>query len=173
MGYRVAANLVLGADGSTTLDGSSNGLTFPADRVRFHQLRREFKAILIGGNTAREEPYTKTPLPLIVLSHQPLTFLLESNSNAMVWNVPIPTAISRANGIYGDLLLEAGPALVSEAVIAGLLTELFLTISPKTPAENQIDLAKLTATATQISEERVPGVPGALFLHYRLAPSQD
>lgn len=173
MGYRVAANLVLGADGSTTLGGSSGALSFPADRVRFHQLRREFKAILIGGNTARHEPYTKTPLPLIVLSHQLHPFLLESNNFAVVWNLPLREAIARATLSYGDLLLEAGPALVSEAVADGLLTELYLSISPKTPAENQIDLATLTATATQTSKERIELTPGALFLHYRLAPSHD
>ena len=171
MGYRIAANLVLGADGSTTLGGSSSALSFPADRVRFHQLRREFKAILIGGNTARHEPYAKTPLPLIILSHQPHPFLLESNNLAVVWNLPLREAISRATLIYGDLLLEAGPALVSKAVDDELLTELFLSVSPKIPSENQIDLASLTAAATQISEERIETPPGALFLHYRLAPS--
>ena len=173
MGYRVAANLVLGADGSTTLGGSSGGLSFPADRVRFHQLLREFKVILIGGNTARHEPYAKTPLPLIVLSHRPHPLLVESNNFAVVWNLPLREAISRATLIYGDLLLEAGPALVSVAVADGLLTELFLSISPKTPAENQISLASLTTAATQISEERVETPHGALFLHCRLAPSHD
>jgi hypothetical protein len=69
MSNRVAANLVIGADGSTTRGGSSRGLSFEADRQRFHQLRGEFDVILVGGNTARSEPYSKTPIPLIVLTH--------------------------------------------------------------------------------------------------------
>ncbi len=172
MSYRVAANLVLGADGSTTLGGSSKGLSFPADRLRFHQLRTEFKVILIGGNTARQEPYWVTPLPLIILSHHDLPALLEVNEKAVRWELPLSQAIARAGELYGDTLIEAGPALIKEAVAAGLVTELFITISPDTPAENQIDIKDLTSGAIEVSRESDASAPGSLFLRYRLAPSQ-
>jgi len=170
MAYRVAANLVLGADGSTSLHGSSAGLSLPEDRARFHDLRREFKAILIGGNTARNEPYKRTPLPLIVLSHQPLPERLGSNEKALAWNLPLSVAIPQAGGTYGDLLLEGGPAFIQEAIACGQLTELYLTISPLTPAENQIDILELTANAEELSRYELGG---SLFLHYRLAPSHE
>ena len=178
MRNRVAANLVLGADGSTTLNGSSRGLSFPADRLRFHQLRSQFRAILIGGNTARNEPYSKTPLPLIVLSHRPLPSPLKANEEAVAWNLALPEAIDSATTVYGDIILEAGPDLVTEALRAGLLTELFVTISPVTPKENQIDLAELVVGGEEIARESIDSLPGALFLHfrflnYRLAPSHD
>ena len=173
MGIRVAANLVIGADGSTTFNGSSRGLSFPADRLRFHQLRAEFHAILIGGNTAKNEPYGKTPLPLIVLSHHPLPALIKANERAVLWDLSLPVAITRAKQEYGDLLVEAGPKLLSAALRLGLLTELFVTISPATPGENQIDLNEFIAGAEEISRESIDDAPGALFLHYRLAPSHD
>ena len=122
MSYRVAANLVLGADGSSTLRGSSAGLSFPADRERFHQLRRDFGAILIGGNTARNEPYQKTPLPLIVLTRQGLPDRLSSNPIATAWDLSFRDAVATATAQYGDRLIEAGPALVSAAISDGLLT---------------------------------------------------
>ena len=65
---RVLANLVLGSDGSTTLDGSSKALSSASDRKRFHELRTLASAILIGGNTARTEPYASTPVPLVVVT---------------------------------------------------------------------------------------------------------
>lgn len=173
MRNRVAANLVLGADGSTTLGNSSKGLSFPADRLRFHQLRQEFQALLIGGNTARSEPYGKTPIPLIVLSRQPLPERLRANKLAVLWDLPLPEAIARAREVYGDLLLEAGPHLITEALRKGLLTELFVTISPAAPGENQINLEELIVGSQEISRESSDSVPGAHFLHYRLAPSHD
>jgi riboflavin biosynthesis pyrimidine reductase len=162
---RVAANLVLASDGGTTINGSSIGLSFPADRQRFHQLRQEFDAILIGGNTARNEPYKKTPVPLIVLSHTELPLNIAANPLAQHWNLSIAEAIPRATRIYGDLLIEAGPRLVQEALSAGLVTELFLTISRSTSGENPVDIAELTRGALEISrEESDEGV----FLKYRI-----
>jgi len=157
MGHRVAANLVLAADGGATLNGSSAGLSFPADRRRFHQLRQGFDAILIGGNTARNEPYQKTPLPLIVLSHSELPPKIATNPQAVRWNLPISEAITRAIQEYGDLLIEAGPTLVREALSMGLVTELFLTISRSTSGENQVNVAELTRGAVEISREESDG----------------
>jgi len=170
MAARVAANLILGSDGSTTLAGSSAGLSFPADRLRFHQLRQEFSAILIGGNTARHEPYTTTPLPLIVLSHDPLPDRLLGNEQARAWDLPLVAAVERATDEFGDLLFESGPALLMEAIQDGLIQELFLTISEKAGGEGFINPEELTRGSVLISSD---AVPGGQFLHYRLAPSHD
>lgn len=167
---RVAANLVIGADGSTTLKGSSRGLSFPADRERFHELRGEFKAILIGGATARSEPYQRTPLPLIVLTHGSLPVELSTNPLAENWNEPISLAIPRARDLFGDLLLEVGPTLLQGALKARLVTELFLTISNVTGGENVMEIATLIKSFEEVSRE---SVEGGLFLAYRLAPSHS
>lgn len=170
MSSRVAANLVLGADGSSTLAGSSAGLSFPADRVRFHQLREGFGAILIGGNTAHNEPYGKTPLPLIVLTHRGLPTRLQGNSQAVAWNMPLAQAVQRAESRYGDLLIEAGPVLVKSALAQGLVTDLYLTLSHATGGENLVEATQLVVGADELSREEVEG---GLFLHYRLAPSHE
>jgi len=152
------------------LAGSSAGLSFPADRLRFHQLRQEFSAILIGGNTARHEPYTTTPLPLIVLSHDPLPDRLLGNEQARAWDLPLVAAVERATDEFGDLLFESGPALLMEAIQDGLIQELFLTISEKAGGEGFINPEELTRGSVLISSD---AVPGGQFLHYRLAPSHD
>jgi riboflavin biosynthesis pyrimidine reductase len=133
-------------------------------------LRKEFGAILIGGNTARNEPYSKTPIPLIVVSSRALSGSALTNPLALLWDLPLPAAIGRATELYGDLLIEAGPVLVKAALAEGLLTELYLTISDSIGGENPIAAAELTAGASEISREKVEG---GLFLHYRLAPSHD
>ena len=170
MGARVAANLVIGSDGSTTLHGSSKALSPASDRQRFHQLRLEFGAILIGGNTARNEPYAKTPIPLIVLTSQPLAGPAALNPEVITWNMPLQEAIPKAISSYGDLLLEAGPTLLQKAITGGLLTELFLTISPIEGGENPINQDALLTDWVEVARDEVDGV---LFLHYRLAPTSD
>lgn len=168
--WRVAANLVVGIGGTTTLNASSAGLSTPADRTHFHRLRGEFGAILIGGNTARNEPYAKTPVPLIVLSHHPLSGPAALNPQAVQWNMPLAAAITQARSLYGNLLIEAGPALLKEAVRNHLLTDLYLTRSPIEGGENPISLEELLDSALELSRREVDGT---LFLHYRLAPTRD
>jgi dihydrofolate reductase len=161
MGARVAANLVIGGDGSTTLGGSSAALSFPADRIRFHQLR---------GDTARREPYSKTPLPLIVLTHHTLPNQVATNPLAIAWHMNLIEAIPVAQEVYGDLIIEAGPALIRPAIQGGYLTELFITKSERAGGEGVIDLTKLLEGWTVLSDEVVAG---GHFLHYRLAPSHE
>ena len=168
MANRVAANLVIGADGATTMGGSSSGLSAPADRARFHHLRGEFKVIMIGGNTARNEPYAKTPIPLIVLTHHPLRGSATANPLAVAWSTSLPDAVALALQNYGDLLIEAGPALVRSAISSQLLTEIFITLSTRVGGENAVDLMEFIQGGTEISREPFDG---GLFLHYRLAPS--
>ena len=64
----IELSLVIGADGSLVKKGSSREISSTADRQRFLALRRGFDAIVIGGQTARMEPYERTPIPLIILS---------------------------------------------------------------------------------------------------------
>ena len=168
MSNRVAANLVIAVDGATTLGGGSSGLSAPADRARFHQLRSEFKAILIGGNTARSEPYAKTPIPLIVLTHLPLTGAVTANPLAIAWNISLPDAVALALTNYGDLLIEAGPVLLRSAMASHLLSEIYITLSDRRGGENPVELAEFIQGGVEISRQPFDG---GVFLHYRLAPS--
>lgn len=68
MSDQLLANLLIASNGATTLAGRSRGLSFRADRERFHQIRSSARAIVIGGGTYRAEPYLDVTLPLYVAS---------------------------------------------------------------------------------------------------------
>ena len=53
----VMTNLVASVDGATAISGASGGLSGPADREIFHQLRGVADAILVGAGTARADRY--------------------------------------------------------------------------------------------------------------------
>jgi riboflavin biosynthesis pyrimidine reductase len=167
---RVLANLIIGLDGSTTLNHRSAGLSFPQDRLRFHALRKESDVILIGGNSARNEPYAITPLPLIVLSHtDQLPKEIIANTQVVLWNKNIFDAISDAKKTYKHILVEAGPSLLGPALRAGLIDELHICISNISGGESQISLKDFTTGYTQIKREEVEG--GA-FITYSPAPTE-
>ena len=94
---RVLANSVLGSDGSTTLDCSSKALSSASDRKRFHELRALASVILIGGNTARTEPYASTPVPLVVITRSgEIPESVRSNPKARIWELDPVSAANRA-----------------------------------------------------------------------------
>ena len=155
----VLANLVLGSDGSTTLDGSSKSLSSAEDRRRFHELRRLASAILIGGNTARNEPYATTPIPLVVITKSGLIpESVRANPIAQIWELDPISAIARARDEFGEnVLVEGGMKLIQELLIANKIDELYLTLSDKSGGENIYDLSALTRDFTVESSEKTGG----------------
>jgi riboflavin biosynthesis pyrimidine reductase len=155
----ILANLVLGSDGSTTLDGSSKSLSSAEDRKRFHELRAQASVILIGGNTARTEPYAQTPVPLIVISKSgDIPDSVRRNSMAQIWDLdPISAVEKAANQFGGNLLVEGGMNLIQELLIANKIDELYLTLSKKSGGENVYDLSALTREFTVESSEKIEG----------------
>ena len=127
----VRANLVLSADGSTTLAGSSRGLSSPEDRRRFHQLRSEADLIVIGGKTAHIEPYEKTPVPLIVFSRNPLTrHRASENPLAKTINTdPVEFLRERDRNKFPRVVVEGGFHLVLSLLEGRILDGLFLTVT--------------------------------------------
>ncbi len=155
----VLANLVLGSDGSTTLDGSSKSLSSANDRRRFHELRALASAILIGGNTARNEPYATTPIPLVVITKSGLIpESVRANPIAQIWEMDPISAIARARDEFGEnVLVEGGMKLIQELLIANKIDELYLTLSDKSGGENIYDLSALTRDFTVESSEKSGG----------------
>lgn len=153
-GRYVLANLLMAADGSTTVRGRSVGLSSPADRARFHQLRATADYILIGGNTARSEPYAATPVPLVVLTRGNLPDEVSSNSMARAVKAGLPEVL---DALEGNILIEAGPALLQEAMRLKLVDELHLTITTAEPHENQIALEDLIVGYQEESREEING----------------
>ena len=155
----VIANLVVSAIGATSKDGSSVGLSSPADRQRFHELRKQSDAILIGGSTARREPYKKTPIPLFIITHS-LVRLQPKNQLAKQLNLPPKLALTEISNFFANkesaqILVEAGPKLLTQMIEEGLIQTLYLTINHGATGENIIDLKELVKGFKLISSEKI------------------
>ena len=138
-----SASLVVGADGSTTKFGSSSGVSSPADRSAFIKRRRSFDAILIGGNTARTEPYSSSPVPLIVISRRMINPLPE-NPQVRLWNTTPAQALGLARIEFGKrILVEAGVGMLKELLDDKLIDEFFLTVTREQGGENYINWSKI------------------------------
>lgn len=139
----VTVTLVVGSDGSTTKNGSSAGVTTAADRSEFLARRRTADCIFIGGNTARTEPYHRTPVPVVVISRS-LVNPLADNRLAHCWNLSPEKALDRAIKTFGpNVHIEAGVAIITELISAGLIDALELSITPVTGGEDVIDIDQL------------------------------
>lgn len=165
-----SANLIVGADGSTTLANSSMGLSTDEDRRRFHELRSKNDLILIGGNTARREPYKRTPIPLYILTHTKVR-LQPKNQLAKQFALSPVEMINELKSSFNseqnrpiNLLVEAGPALLKQMIDEGLIDNLFLTINQEKTGDNQIVLAQLTKGFELINRENIPPCD---FLFYK------
>jgi riboflavin biosynthesis pyrimidine reductase len=162
----IVANLVLGADFSYS---PSRELTTAHDRERFHEIREGAGLIVIGGNTARQEPYEKSLLPTLVITRQEnstfSTGLLE-NENVQIRTVQDGTSLAeivieeseklyRKSGMEKFLLIEAGPHFIAAITQAELLDTLFLTRTHKIASGARLDekwLLQLNAGATLVDQ---------------------
>lgn len=165
-----SANLIVGADGSTTLANSSMRLSTDEDRRRFHELRSKNDLILIGGNTARREPYKRTPIPLYILTHTKVR-LQPKNQLAKQFALNPAQMINELKSSFNseqsgpiNLLVEAGPALLKQMIDEGLIDNLYLTINQEKTGDNQIVLAQLTKDFELIKRENIPPCD---FLFYK------
>ncbi len=145
----VSANLIVGIDGSTTANGSSIGLSNDEDRQRFHQLRGKSDLILIGGNTARREPYKRTPIPLYILTHSKVK-LQPKNQLAKQFQLTPKQLLEEVGSKFESsselpikLLVEAGPKLLLEMISQSLVDYLYLTVSLNKKGENKVDIDEL------------------------------
>lgn len=151
----VIATLVVGKDGSTSKNGSSAGVTTSADRGKFLARRRLADCILIGGNTARNEPYYRTPIPVVVVSHSTLNALAD-NSNAHWWNTSPEIALARAIATFGpNVVIEAGAEMISRLADLGLVDALELSVTDVIDGVQPIDYKKLLAKFSIVSETQI------------------
>ena len=89
----IRANFIVGQDGSSTHNGSSIGLSNKIDKERFRRLRTECDVVVIGGNTARNEPYKNLNKPLVVITSSKNT-LIDGKTNYLQLNQPLEEAIT-------------------------------------------------------------------------------
>jgi len=151
----VVATLVVGQDGSTSLNGRSAGVSSAKDRQTFLQRRREVDVIIIGGNTARAEPYNKTPVPLIVISRS-LVNPVQGNHLALFWNCSPVDAVSKARRLFGEkILIEGGISMINELIENKMIDQLELSVTPVTGGENLIDWKELLAKFEHYSSTEI------------------
>ena len=153
----VTVTLVTGSDGSTSKGGNSAGVSSAADRTSFLARRRAADCILIGGNTARTEPYQRTPVPVVVISKS-LINPLANNRLAHCWNLTPVKALDRAIKTFGpNVHVEAGASIIDELLSAGRVDALELSITEVLDGEDKVDLAKLLSYFSQQSEKIADG----------------
>ena len=153
----VFASLVVGADGSTSKNGSSSGISSGADRTTFLARRRNADFILIGGQTARTEPYHRTPVPVVVASRSMINALAD-NRLAHWWNLPPVSALEKGVKKFGpNVLVEAGPQLINELIQARVLDGIYLSITSVTDGENLIDIEALLSNFTSVQRDEIQG----------------
>ena len=149
---QVIATLVVGSDGSTAKDGSSRGVTSTLDRARFLERRRRVDAILIGGNTARTEPYRKTPVPVVVISTSMINALAD-NRQAYWWNASASEALERARRLFGPtILVEAGASIINELIASGEVDRLELSVTQVSGGEDRIDIQKMLSHFAHVED---------------------
>jgi riboflavin biosynthesis pyrimidine reductase len=102
--------------GQSTPHLTSSPLSSLEDRRRFREHRQWAHAIVIGGETARVEPYGKSKKPVLIYSHK--------KQRIDDWESEFSSLASR----YGaHILIEAGPNLLHQLLEAGVVDELYLT----------------------------------------------
>ena len=135
----VVATLVVGSDGSTSKESRSAGVSSPEDRKAFLKRRREVDVIIVGGNTARHEPYNRTPVPLVVISRS-LVNPVQGNHLALFWNCSPAAAVEKARSLFGEkILIEGGISMINDLLSHNLIDQLELSVTPVTGGDDPID----------------------------------
>jgi riboflavin biosynthesis pyrimidine reductase len=156
----VTANLIVGQDGSTTLNGSSTGLSTAPDRLRFHQLRVHQDLIIIGGNTARREPYKRTPIPLYILTHAKIRLQPKNQLAKQFQLTPAQLLAEISNNFQCqqpqiNVLVEAGPNLLIQMIDQSLIDYLYLTVNLDKQGENRISISDLVENFELLESEKI------------------
>jgi riboflavin biosynthesis pyrimidine reductase len=139
----VVATLVVGADGSTSKGGNSRGVASNADRQAFLARRRGADCIVIGGQTARVEPYARTPVPVVVISRSMINALAH-NRLAHWWNLSPAQAIAKAHAKFGEnIFVEAGASVVLSMLEERLIDQFELSVTDIQGGEDPIDIEKI------------------------------
>ena len=153
----VFASLVVGSDGSTAKGGNSRGITSGVDRTAFLARRRSADFLLIGGETARVEPYHRTPVPVVISSRSMINSLAD-NRLAHWWNLSPADALAKGVKKFGEnVLVESGPTIIDDLLIDKVLDGIYLSITSVTGGENPIDIAALLGNFVEIDRQDVEG----------------
>jgi riboflavin biosynthesis pyrimidine reductase len=151
----VMVNMVGTLDGNASFDGRSAPLSDAGDRSLFHALRARADAIMAGPGTLGTERYHPAGKPVVTLTRSgrlptDIPLFAEPDGRVIAFSGGEPElggvaaqvsvepltelgpALETLRTKYGIevLLCEGGPGLFGAVIRAGLVDELFLTLSP-------------------------------------------
>lgn len=151
----VGLNMIATLDGRVTISGRTGPIAGEADHALFHALRRGADAVLVGANTLRVESYGPMDQLAVVVSRSldlPLDRgMLAAPGNRVVIVTPgggevgecaaqveylrcadLGEALARLRAERGveAVVCEGGPGLNATLLPAGLVDDLFLSVSP-------------------------------------------
>jgi riboflavin biosynthesis pyrimidine reductase len=189
-------NMVASVDGRVTIDGVSEGLGSEADTAVFFALRASVDAVLAGTGTLKAENYgrlVKKPSRVaqrvaLGLEPEPLALVLSRSGN-VPRDIPLfADDAARPLVLTGDeadparalwhvrtehgvrsVLCEGGPSLNAGLLEAGLVDELFLTVSPTIVGGTDLKtIVEGTGTAAGLELVWTLEAGGFVFLRYRV-----
>lgn len=161
------ASLVVGANGATSLNGRSTGLSTDSDRKRFLARHRSAAAFIIGKQSASIESYAKTKVPIFIFSRSstPLIFIHPLMQQVTVNKGDMAEIARRIDQrTDGDVVIEAGISLLKALIESGVVDLLELSISPISGDDHFVDIEDLLENFT-CSETRAED--GTRLLHCR------
>ncbi len=184
----VSGIMVSSLDGRATLEGTSRKLGGPQDLEMLRALRRRADALIVGPATVAAEGYGPLPCPAVLVSRSfelpweaglfaapGQRVLVYTRADGSVPDLPadverVPEddlravlADLRARGIE-RLLCEGGPRVNRALLDAGLLDELFLTLSPVVSGEGPPIVAD--GRSAPLILRSVATADGDLYLRY-------
>jgi len=184
----VSGIMVSSLDGRATLEGTSRKLGGPNDLQMLLALRRRADALIVGPGTVAAEGYGPLPCPAVLVSRSfelpwEAALFAAPGQRILVYtrvqgSVPdVPAAVElvpeddlravladlRARGIE-RLLCEGGPTVNRALLDAGLLDELFLTLSPVVSGEGPPIVTD--GPSAPLTLRSVAAADGDLYLRY-------
>lgn len=149
----VVANILIGANGATTLGEKSAPLRTAEDGTRFHAIRKIAKVVLIGGNTFRSEPYQRSTLPVMVSSN---SLTPRTEANLVIAKLPPQSLISEAlNRFPSPILIEGGPQFVTPLLREKLIDLILISRSPNCGNGNFFPEELLEANYKKVQSENL------------------
>ena len=184
----VSGIMVSSLDGRATLEGTSRKLGGPHDLQMLLALRRHADALIVGPRTVAAEGYGPLPCPAVLVSRsfelpweaglfaapgQRVLVYTRTGAEApevaaeveVVEELELTAVLAdlRARGVE-RLLCEGGPTLNRALLDAGVLDELFVTVSPVVSGEGPPIVTD--GPSTPLNLRSVATADGELYLRY-------
>ncbi|MFN0026915.1 MAG: dihydrofolate reductase family protein [Acidimicrobiales bacterium] len=179
----VIVSMITSVDGATAVGGRSGGLGNEVDKAIFRLARAAADVILVAAGTVRAETYRPVlpPRRLAIVTRSepgsvdlgPAGGLLDAPTTTLVTPTrhgqDVDLAAALARWPARTVLCEGGPSLNGALLGAGLVDEVFLTLSPRLIGGDSPRLANAGAEADPAAWElrHLLTEDGFVFLRYR------